>query len=373
MGQRPRATGTWTAAILVGSCAITAPAQGVGVNYRRPTENAPSILGTHVGGFYTGNYSYQPVRPIATQRDVSAGATQFNLGFGFGRLPSNEDNSIPAPMRLGTVAYPRARSLLRDGELSDSAIREISGFAGSIRYDTPIGGWGQTDVPPLPPLGLIDRRPPGDRFQQFFRLTPVPEPLPPDAKPCRYVDLAAAVEETTRARIRQDREEGLTLFRSLMGGNFSEAQDRVEKLRRTIRLLSNVRDLNAEDPVPCLLLTHAYLDRGQLSTALNALIAAAHRRPEEFRDGSKLAAYFGDVDPRSGRSEALERQVRSYLGRAGVGPTVDGYVLEAYWAWVLADKTRSRQALDKAEALLAEGKVGSPNVGELIAALRYAM
>ena len=157
------------------------------------------------------------------------------------------------------------------------------------------------------------------------------------------------------------------------------AVERAARLQRAIQLFSNIRRLDEKAVIPSLLICHAYLECYSTSSvpltsaAINSLIDAARRRPEVFAERPNIAAHFGDVDPQTGRSATLERQLRRYARIAAEKSTSDVLVLQAYCAWMLGDSRRAAESLSKAEELLAGGEQALPQIQLLIAALRYAL
>jgi hypothetical protein len=336
---------------------------GQGVSINRPSLSGPSQWLDIVGGQYTREAPGRPPAPI----DVS----RLNARWGLPPRSPEASNYELAPLRFGLIPAPYQRRAMLTGELADWQLRETSGFWQSTRADTPLAGWAGLGEVPLSRLPRLDVAPEGSAFHRFFNLVPT-ETKPARRAPAEYAELTATIEEATQKGIARTQEDALKLFRAVTSEGVDATPDS-EKLRHTIGLLSNVRDLDGQAYVPSLLLAHVYLHRGQITSVVNSLTTLARRHPEAFAAGPDVASYFGDFDARTGRSAFLQRQMRELAQTMSTSPTVDGAVLEAYSARVLGDKPRATSALDRAEKKLAEGARSSAHVEELVAALRYGL
>lgn len=344
----------------------SAVAQAVGA---RASVNRASVYGSpsqqveRVGGRYT-------------QYDVAGGAQRgavatARFGLGFPRSPvQHVGGYLPSLTQLGPIPSQYYQTFVRTGALDVSRAGWMARFTSPRALDTPLGGWGRPVLPlPDTPLRVPERR--GSRFGRIFGLVPATEAVR-RSEPMEFEDVTAAVEAQTGGHVRQMEQEGLVLFRDATAGTL-EPGGRYEKLRRAIRLFTNVSSLDAEAYVPCLLAGHACLERGQVSRALVELIEVAQRRPEAFHEGLEVASYFGDVDGQTGRSRRLDDSMREYVRRMAQGRTVDSCVLGAYCAMVLGQQVRAGEALDRAEDLLRQGSPGHPHIRQLLEALRYAL
>lgn len=339
---------------------------GRGVDYSRPAEQAPSSIMGRIGGRYTrGDVAVSA--PIPSMRVLGP---QEALG-----LPSRGThgaNYTPASVRLGPVASTYRGSLMPAlGGVEMWRIMDASGYRQSTRLDTPVGGWGPLNLLPTGESALVAPEPAESRFHELLGLVPARAGAP-SAEPMEFEAEAMAVEQGTKEKLARRVKEALALFREGTRASVDLAA-RQSSLRRASALLANVRKLDEQDPVPCIVLGQVALERGQEGACLNNLIAAASRRAETFRDGPSPATYYGDFDEQTGRSQRFEQQVRRYLRTASEGNALDGTVLEAYCAWALGDKPRARAAIARAKAMMLEGTDGSKDIKKLIDALQYAL
>ena len=371
MGAHYRRLAGGLVGVLLAAALPTASAQSArGIVVNRPSASAASRqIDWGLGGDYTRV-------PAALRQDPFNVATLNRVPGVPGRARYAGSDIEPASLRLGVINPTNYRTVVNAGGMTDRQLWYGSGFSIGTRLDTPLYGWSPASYGVLtprdtPPLSL-PTPPVGSRFQQYFGLLP-PETPREESEPLAFGDLSAAVERRTQATLRQAQDEALNLFRdATTTASESNAGQRNAKLRQATRLLTNVRHLNDESHLPRILLAHAALERGQPGTALKNLIDAARRNPEAFRDQPNVSEYFGDVDPRTGRSPRLESTMRANL-RQSEGATLDSLVLQAYCGWVIGDQRRARAGLESAEARVAEGAPGSPYIMELIHALRYAL
>ena len=316
-----------------------------------------------VGGSYTAT---GPDRPGAELAAFSA-----SQALGLSNRPPGQRGYEYANTRLGPVYIPRGYGLVPGGSVGPAEMRYTSGFDAATRLDVPLEGWAYLNSLPAQgyPAGPKPTR--TDRFADYFGLRAARH-KDQDAEPVKYESLYEAMERSTETHIALREEEALRLFRDLTRLDIDQSV-RQEGLRRVVRLLAGVRDLDANECLPCLLLGHVAMERGQVATALNSLIAAAKRDPELFRKGPALASYYGDYDEKTGRSEYLDGQMRNYLGALSEATTTNELVLQAYCALTLDDRPRARESLDKAFAQLRSGARNSEGLAGLIFAMQYGL
>ncbi len=338
---------------------------GAGQPLNRPSQDSPSIRLDLIGGRYTRESQVE----MGGVKDVS----DLNRRWGIptaGRSPVS-DAPVLAPMRLGMIPAPYRRSLLLAGSLAEWQMEEASGFAWATALETPLAGWNVDSEAPITRLPRMEQ--PADRtdLQRFFDLKPAPPPVNNSAAVSKY-RLSTAVEERTQERLARDLQLGFQLFADATGT--TDEAERNEKLQRSMWLLGKVRDMKSDAYLPCLLMCHGMIHRGQHQEAILNLINAARRNPSAFGDLPQLARFFGDFDEKTGRSAFLDAQARSLAAVVSAGTaTVDGAVFEAYCARLLGDNRRAALALTKAEESLRTGAGGNERVKVLITALRYGL
>ena len=316
-----------------------------------------------VGGSYTAT---GPDRPAAELAAFSA-----SQALGLSNRPPGQRGYEYANARLGPVYIPRGYGLFPGGSVGQGEMRYTSGFDTATRLDVPLEGWAYLNSLPSPGYPAAPKAVGTDRFTDYFGLRPARH-KDTNAEPIKYESLYEAVERSTENHIALREEEALKLFHDVTRLDV-EPSVRRDGLRRVVRLLSGVRDLDADKYLPCLLLGHVAMERGQVATAMNSLIVAARRDPELFRKGPALATYYGDYDEKTGRSEYLDGQMRNYLGALSEATTTNELVLHAYCALTLDDRLRARESLDKAFAQLRSGARNSEGLAGLIFAMQYGL
>lgn len=352
--------------VLVLALAPAASAQvGRRANINRPSLSSPSRMMERIGGTYT--------RDAVARRGGPSDISNLNRQAGFpGTFPSRSSGYQPAPQRLGLLPAPYRRSLLRPGSLSDFQLQSVSGFSFTTRVDTPLYGWPMVNELPRRQTWLGSEQAQGGAFHQFFGMVPAEPEQPRAATPIPYAVLTMAVEQQTESKLVGMQEQALALFSEVTTGSVV-IEEQAEDFRRIIALLNIVRSLDAQATVPCRLLCHATLEEGRFKQAMNNLITAVRRDPAVLRDGPNIASFFGDFDPQSGRSANLDEQMRQHVRPSEGDDSIDSFVLQAYCAWVLGDKTRARLALERAAEAIEQRKSGSIHVDRVIHALRYAL
>jgi hypothetical protein len=339
-----RLIGTAVLACCVGWCVASAHgqrAQPASIN--RPSSWAPSARIGLVGGYNTGRYATP--EQVATLPPDSFGSGGRGLGrpnfLGAGwRMGSLPAPAVPQAFTLaqpGAIApmttSPFARAL-RGAQAQDLAL--ASRLESSLQLSVPLTGIGTTEIE-WPDRPYFIPEPTGTAFQKFFGLKPtVAEPVAELPMP----------EEGWVGLLEQQNDESLRLKRQRALEEFKAAtreRSSFEQLSEAQWALRVLRDLDRETYIPCLLLVHVALEKRQLSVAVTHLADAVRRHPELFVERPDLASYFGDPT-------LLERVARDHLKIGDEDPSPVGYVLQAYCAWVLNDRVRARDALDKMAA-----------------------
>lgn len=183
-----------------------------------------------------------------------------------------------------------------------------------------------------------------DAYAEYFDLTPTRAPTPAlaDRTSGPVLSLAGRLELENDAIARQSLERGHAAFRA---GTTLLAENRYEHLARAIVAYQNVMRMDRENFIAPLLIAHAALAKDQFQIAGRALIEAANRKPSLFEEPIDLTQYYGDA-------AVLDEQMRRHL-RTGDQEGADAlaYAIQAYAAYVLGDRTRSTEALDRMEKL----------------------
>jgi hypothetical protein len=162
---------------------------------------------------------------------------------------------------------------------------------------------------------------------------------------------------------REQESEALERFKAATAEGVEQHFERLSEAQVALRM---VRDLNRDAYIPSLLLIHIALEKRQLSGAIVHLADAVKRHPAVFVERPDIASYFGDP-------ELLERTARAYLKIGDTSRTSEAYALQAYCAWVLDDRARLREALDRmvtGELAMLESRETAAVRTALIAAVR---
>ncbi len=338
----------------------------------RPSSSSPSRVLGFVGGVYTRQLSVSAaggdVGPETGPRGLPRPG-YFGAAGGFGRLPPAP---MPQALTFAQVGYTpgRAPAPMFDsmGAVPSVQLARVSRLQASQSLTTPLGGRGPYHLrfPDRPYYALA---PQGGAVHEFFGLTPTPAadasqtPVPIDG-------LVGLLEQENQRLVLELRSRALSSFRRAMN---EDLPDRGELLSTAQRQLNTVRDLENRVSIPCLLLVHTALEKGQILQAVRHLAEAVRRQPSVFVDRPDIASYYGDAewlaDQQRSRSQLLEGQMRKYLRIGDENPGEPGaYVLQAYCAWMLNDRMRVKHTLDRMMAAEQEATVGAE-----IIAVRHAL
>ena len=367
-------------------CAPSASAQvGRASRARTGSAGSPSARVGSLGGSYTRQ---RTVTGVGTSAPLAAGlqggapiVPPVNSNV-LGRSYSPISMYMGSTRRFGMIPSPGHQNLLRQGTLSEDRINYMTGFLSSTSPKTPLYGRSPR-ILPISQTPIYDVSPEKSQFCQYFGLVEN-KAVASQREPVRYESLIDALEEHTQAELRVTIGKAQRLFREATGelsstGGIFPDDERIVRLKKAIRLFSNIRKIKPDADMVMLLNVHAQLERfretelWQIEAAIHTLTEIARRHPEFFSQQPDIASYFGDIESETGRSEWLERQMRYYMRGSSQAVNAETAVLEAYCAWVLKDHNRARSALDKAEDLLKSGESQNSHTDKLVAALRYAL
>lgn len=329
----------------------------------RPAERAPSQL---VGGRYTtgsyrslqaprqdiallGENRFQFTRPERGQRNQRLRQVLPVVQQGF-----YNPLSPPGGYSLSTFADRTGEIAMISGlEAATSLYRGLPGYSGN-----------------LPALDTFRYSPKLDQtpFERYFGLTPAPreDALRPPAvdttvMPTMYgaiepTSYAAALESQVQRRVAAAAEDGLAAFRQGSRevrdpgtGRYPSCATCEQDLYRALQRLTVVREMDRTNYIAPLLMAHISLERERPTQAIVYLVNAFDRNPQLLAEGPEfLNAYFGDAEEGGGRSRVLQTQLRRYLRIGELNPgSADALALEAYCAWALGDRGRTRDACER--------------------------
>ena len=355
----------------------------------RPTERSPSQL---IGGRYTTG-SYRSLQ--APRRDVAVlGENRFQ----FSRPQRNPRSQnlrqvLPVSQQgffspLGPPGgLPLSTFADRTGEIA-----MISGLAAATNLYRGLPGYRGG----LPALDTFKYSPKLDQtpFERYFGLTPVTreDALPPPAvdttvMPAMYgaiepTSYAAALESQIQRRVAAAAEAGLEAFRR----GSREARDPTtgrhpscatceQDLYHALQRLTLVREMDRSNYVAPLLMAHISLERERPTQAIVYLVNAFDRNRQLLAEGPGfLDAYFGDAEAGGGRSRVLQTQLRRYLRIGELNPgSADALALEAYCAWALGDRGRTRDACERFAATAPSDPKVNPGLFAVVEAIEAAV
>ena len=361
-----------------------------------PSQSGPSSRLGVLGGANT----YSPAVISIAPKTPNVGMPSFSMAPRRNR-PSYSGQPI-APVRLGMIASPTQRSLIRDGFLSDFDIGAASGFNVSVAPGTPLYGWPGLNMPRGENTPIQATEPQGTAYHRFFDLTPSRPPL--DSVMESYDNVVDLLDQCNDDRLAQLYKQAFDAFAEATAersspGDVAADEERSLRLGHAQRLFvaaseltkagqKSVTDSAPELPILNVLEAHTHLEASRtsgisISEALLCLARAARYDPDTFHrlaqarrnEGAErsLASYFGDY--RDGRSGNLERQMLQYVRTTTDSSDLESMLLQAYCAWMLGDSQRAARALNEAEKTLRERAAdrSSENWNGLIAALRYAL
>jgi hypothetical protein len=253
----------------------------------------------------------------------------------------------PAPIpqafmtaQIGQRTQPAGWGRIRDvGRVRDVTLAGITGLSRSTDFNAPIMGptsmaWRYFNssrtyfTPTAHPTA----------FHEFFGLTPSDAPVDLTQVAPRSESVSVLLARKTDDSISRMLARALEAFKLAT----AEGKRDNELLSRARWALRVARDLDPDAHIASLLLVHAALGQQQVASAVTYLADAARRHPVMFVEWPDLASYYGDP-------QRLEREVRPHLRAGDQQPTAENYALQAYCAWVLGDKVRARDALERIE------------------------
>jgi hypothetical protein len=333
-------------------------AQGGGAAINRPSEGPSSRVGT-VGGAYT-QYGFGSANRGQSAADQSG---LFNSpGRGFQFRSEGGPAGIPSALRPGRSMWGGGGGayagyhVLGFGQVDSRKIEQASLMTLAMDFEAPIGGW----MMPIP--GMATTLPnsgagsSGNQFLDYFGLARGEEQSVEIAAALTLAERKATENAVSKATLD---ERARALFRA---GTTAGAEDRWEQLSQASRLATTVKNIDASDPAPLLLIAHAALEREQLEVAMYALFDAVRRHPDVFAERPDVGAWFGS-------RELYDLQMRRCIRIGEDHPDRPAYfVIQAYAAWSLKDIGRARSAL----AALTRIERPDPDF-ERIAAFRSAL
>ncbi len=321
----------------------------------RPGERGPS---QSIGGSRTGAPRAQPLQ--APRRDVALLGNRF---FQFGNTRRNyQSDQALSTAQVGMYGYrERSAAVGALGMGFNPQIAALAGLRAVTDPGMPLPYVGVGYVPGLDAHQYTPRAVEPTRFHELLGLTPTPPPVAGGPVP----SIAVQLEEETAKRTARAEQEGIQYFKAATVEirtidpttrieRYQECADCEYKLVQSIASLRLASDLDSQDHLPNVLLTHAYLEQRRPRMALDSLLEAVRRRPDfltlELGQEQPFANYFGDA--RSGRSMFLEAQLRRYSRLSELSPDhAESLALEAYCTWRLGEHVRTHEAAQILEAL----------------------
>ena len=334
---------------------------------RASSQSASTRIGL-VGGYNTGRYG----DPDRLTRVSASGLGRAGRGL-------SRPNFYGAGWRMGRLApaaLPQAFTLSPPGAIVPTtvspwagALRGVpshdvaraAGLQASMQLSVPLTGIGPTEIR-WPNRPYFVPEPTGTAFHEVFGLKPT-EPRPLSEVPVPEDGWVGLLERENEEVFQQKRARALEEFKAATPEEEDEDTEDRERLSEAQWALRVVRDLDRDAYIPCLLLAHVALKKHQVAAAITYLTDAVRRRPALFAERPDLASYFGDP-------KRLERTAREHLRIGDENPSPPNYALQAYCAWVLDDRVRVKDALDKmtAEDLTTEMAPGVSAVRDAMAA-----
>jgi len=301
-----------------------------------------------VGGYNTGRYG----DPSRLTRVAASGLGRAGRGL-------SQPNFYGAGWRMGQVApaaLPQAFTLSSPGAIVPTTASPWAGalrgvptgdiaraarLQASMQLSVPLTGIGPTEIQWLNRPYFVSE-PTGTAFHEVFGLEPT-ETQPVSELPVPGDGWVGLLERENEEMLRQKRASAFEEFKAATPEDEDEDADDRERLSEAQRALRVVRDLDRDAYIPSLLLAHLSLEKRQGSAAITYLTDAVRRHPALFVERPDLASYFGDP-------KRLERMAREHLRIGDENPSAPNYALQAYCAWVLDDRARVKNALDKMTA-----------------------
>jgi hypothetical protein len=329
---------TWSVGTAYGQRSVAAPI------YRATTQSPSARLGL-VGGYNTGRWG-DPDRltDVAAPALGSAGRGLSRPNFyGAGwRMGQMAPAALPQAFMLSSsgVIVPTMESpwaeVLRGVPTSDVA--RATGLQASMLLSVPLTGIGPTEIR-WPDRPYFVPEPTGTAFDQVFGLEPT-KAQPVSELPVPDGGWVGLLEQENAEVLVRKRASALEKFKA---ATREDIEDRFERLSEAQWALRVVRDLDRDAYIPCLLLAHTALEQHQVLAAVTYLADAVRRHPALFVERPDLASYFGDP-------KLLKRVAREHMRIGDEIPCATNYALQAYCAWVLEDRVRVKDALDKMTA-----------------------
>ncbi len=193
-------------------------------------------------------------------------------------------------------------------------------------------------------------------FQEYFGLLPSREPVQGEPVPLP----AERIESRLQRRLNVVTAEAFEFFHQATVeardvdartgvGNYPNCADCVQNLSHASRRLIMLRDLDDQNHLPPLLLTHVFLEQDRPLAASGFLIDAFKRNPDLLDDARAIRKYFGDADEHAETSLYLSEQMRRFVRIGELNPkSPPAQLLEAYCAFQLGDTARARRAAERA-------------------------
>lgn len=301
----------------------------------RPSEGAASTRVGRVGGALTRGEDVAR----STNSPTNTNSTNFALpGFDPDFIGRTGPAMIPQaflPAQSGSRSRLQELSpYSRMGVAQRGEIAQISGLTRSNALHVPFEGIRPAPSFSLSPASYYARPPIDTPFHRYFGLREED-----DAKTGAYQfeSRAAFLEAQNRGFVENSLREAQMLFKDATS---PDSIGRTEKLSRVVGLLSAARDGDRSAATPCLLLAQVHLEKNELMLCSRMLFEAVRRNPNIFVEKFDMASYYGDA----AGAAALGRRL---LRIGDEAPAPETYAVQAYGAWLMQDRPRMRDSVDK--------------------------
>jgi|GEM_PF-2864993 len=325
------------------ACWRTAPARAQRqAMINRASDQTASVRLGQVGGAYTGRYGNPASVTNVSRPNLGIGNNGierpnfFGAGWQMGNL---QEAALPQAflysaqsVRMPATASPWAKFL------RGPRTYELAAYSGATRSQS-LSKRLSASMPrglPVATSRNYIREPQTSSHAAFFGLNAVPA-YKTQAEESQGLTWVALMENENDAFFQQRRRRALSLFKEAMT---RETEDRAQRLSEAQLALREIRDMDSDSSLPCLLLMHVALEKDQVELAVNQLQEAVNRNPSVFMTPSDLGSYCGSP-------EILIERARQYVKIGDDNPTPEFYALQGYFAWVLEDEIRLEAALNR--------------------------
>lgn len=348
----------WIAtAVILGVPGLATAQQAYQNRAQLPSISGPSARVGQIGGYNTRENASSLGLPNAGLSYNYGNASQYGMGAAMSAYSRNlqlgrsnnifnptgnvfglpDGAGLPADIGRGaTGRYISPQLRPRGNAVSNAAdpnpLQYITGFTDALSQNTPLFGWKPDRIEPTPQAYFGPEY--GDSaFNQFFKLKPAEESVPPPTG-VTTPNIADMVKSEIDDELVQMESRALVVFKA---GTLPTTEERTAQLSRAQTMLESVSRMKRDSAIAPILAAHAALMKDEIFRASRMLYLAAERDPA-ILSRQDLGNYFGD-------QKLMIESLQNQLHVGDISGDADALAVQAYCAWALGDRGRTLTTL----------------------------